>query len=907
MFSLLFSSRLTRCNFRKEGGTTRVERLPKGSSLFFFLMLSLSATQTHSSILSAQTQANELEFPPADAQTWIFPNGFTLIVKRDASAPVASVQAWCATGSIHEGKWLGAGLSHILEHMLFKGTEKRGANDIARQIQEKGGYVNAYTSFDRTVFWIDIPSEGVATAIDILADAMLHSTLPESEYEKEQEVIRREFAMGFDDPSRVLSKLLFETCFVEHPTRYPVIGYLDIYNRLTRADVFEYYKKRYVPNNLFLIVVGDVDPQAVHNQVLDLFGQLPRATLEPIFLPDEPRQLGRRERHEEFATDLTRLQIAWPTPGITHPDMPALQILSEILGGGRSSRLYLGVREKLGLAHEVGAYSYTPAGPGLFLLSALADPDKRASLTEALLAEIHRISNEKPSDAEVARAKRRLLAAQFQQLSTMRGQASDLGFNWLLTKNLDFSRNFLNGINNVTAEDVRRVADIHLREDSLNIVSLNPPSKVGTDQKAKPTAERAAFQKTTFPDGLRLLHLEDHRLPLVTIVAVFRSGVLFEPPSQSGISSLLANLLLKGTPTRDAERIANEIEEAGGTISADSANNTLIVTIDILENGLPLAVEVLADVLRNAHIPEDALERERGAQLAEIKAERDKPLFLARKQLVEILFGDHPYSRSPSGSAETVSAITRSQLLAFRDAHLRPSNCVLAIAGAVDKTTVEQLVAKHFADWGGAKDSALVLPPEPVFPTDKRFVQSEAPKNQAILMIGYPGVKVSDSDFLPLQLVAEASSDMGSRFFDRIREQLGLAYFVGAVQQTGLAPGSFIFYLGTDPAELDAVRATFQEEIDLLMQDGLQKDEFERARQKYLGESKISNQSARARASQAASNEILGLGYDYEDAEMERAANLTLEEVNAALVRCLKRPNVVSVIRPSEPATLNSK
>src|SRR5437868_1122245 len=212
------------------------------------------------------TDPSVINFPPNSAQKWVLSNGLTVIVQEDRSAPVASVQAWCATGSINEDERLGAGVSHILEHMLFKGTKSRSTSAIAQQIQDVGGYINAYTSFDRTVFWIDVPKAGVSTALAVLSDAMVNSTLPEDEYGKEQEVIRREFAMGFDDPDRMISQLLFSTAYQRHPYRFPVIGDLEIFNELTPEDVARYYHSRYVANNLTFVVVGDVDASEVRNQ-----------------------------------------------------------------------------------------------------------------------------------------------------------------------------------------------------------------------------------------------------------------------------------------------------------------------------------------------------------------------------------------------------------------------------------------------------------------------------------------------------------------------------------------------------------------------------------------------------------------------------------------------------------------
>ena len=313
-------------------------------------------------------------FPASTAVKWVLPNGLTAIVQEDRSAPVASVQAWCATGSINEDERLGAGMSHILEHMLFKGTKTRTTNAIAQQIQDVGGYINAYTSFDRTVYWIDVPKAGVSTAVEVLSDAMMNSTLPEEEYVKEQEVIRREFAMGFDDPDRMVSHLLFATAYQRHPYRFPVIGELEIFNQLTREDVMRYYQQRYVPNNITFIVVGDVDAGKIRQQLAELFQEHPEKSLKPLFIPKEPVQLGRREARQEFATELTRLSMAWHVPEITHPDVPVLDLVSIILGEGRSSRLYRQVREETGLAYSVSAFSYTPGDPGILGVDATVDP-----------------------------------------------------------------------------------------------------------------------------------------------------------------------------------------------------------------------------------------------------------------------------------------------------------------------------------------------------------------------------------------------------------------------------------------------------------------------------------------------------------------------------------------------------
>src|SRR5438876_4412273 len=533
-------------------------------SAIVFSMVNLKAAAADDSAV--------ITFPPSTAQKWVLPDGLTLVVQEDRSAPVASVQAWCGTGSIYEDEKLGAGLSHILEHMLFKGTKTQSSNAIAQKIQDVGGYINAYTSFDRTVFWIDVPKDGVQTALAVLSDAMMNSTLPPEEYSKEQEVIRREFAMGFDDPDRMAGQLLFATAYQRHPYRLPVIGQLEIYNQLTQEQVMQYYKARYVPNNLTFIVVGDVDAEKVRQQLDDFFKAYPEKSLKPVFIPEEPSQLGRREAHQEFATELTRLSLAWHIPEVTHPDVPSLDLLSVMLGDGRSSRLYRRVREEAGLAYSVSAFSYTPGDPGLFGIDATVDPTKRDAAEQLALRIVDEIKQTGVTAEELAKARKITLSHHLGALTTMRGQASDIGSNWLLTRDLNFSRHYLDAVQKVTLEDIKRVAATYLTENNLTVISLNPKGSLAAKTVGAKSTAAGEIQKFDLPNGLRVLVREDPRLPLVGMGAVFRGGLLAETPETNGITRLMAKVLLKGTKTRTAEQIANEIEAVGGSISGDAGN-----------------------------------------------------------------------------------------------------------------------------------------------------------------------------------------------------------------------------------------------------------------------------------------------------------------------------------------------
>ena len=848
-----------------------------------------------------------ITFPSSSAQKWFLPNGLTIVVQEDHSAPVASVQAWCATGSIDEDEHLGAGLSHILEHMLFKGTKTRSTNVIAQKIQDVGGYINAYTSFDRTVFWIDVPKDGIATALDVLADAMMNSTLPPEEYQKEQEVIRREFAMGLDDPDRVVGLRLFATAYQRHPYRFPVIGEIEIYNQLTHEQVMQYYKTRYVPNNLTFVVAGDVDAEKVRQQLTEFFKAYPEKSLKPLFIPEEPPQLGRREVHEEFATELTHLSLAWHIPEVTNPDVPALDLLSSILGDGRSSRLYRRVREEAGLAYRISAFSYTPGDPGLFGIDATLDPKKREAAEQLVLRILDEVKQAGVTTEELMKAKKISLSHHLGALTTVRGQASDIGSNWLLTRNLNFSRDYLDAAQKVTLDDIKRVAARYLTNENLTVVSLNPKgSLLAKTEAAKPVGV-GEVQKFELSNGLRLLVRQDARLPLVAIGAVFRSGLLAETPQTNGITRLMAKVLLKGTKTRTAEQIANQIEAVGGSISSEAGNNSFAVSLDITKPDVKLGVELLSDVLLNATMPEEAIAREKEVQIAAIKQDEEQLTTVARNILRQALFTQHPYALRANGSVDSIQRLTRKDLLEFRDRYVVAKNGVIFVFGDVKAAEVKQLFEQALA---GMKPGTLALTDaHPAAPLNKiETVESRKEKAQGVIMVGYRGADIFSPDRYPLQLIDEASSDLGSRFFVRIREQMGLAYYVGANQMEGLVPGLFAFYLGTDPQKIEPVKTALLDEIHKLATDGLTNEELARAKKKVIGQQEIANQSNDSFGYQCALDEIYGLGFNYYKSLEHGVEAVSLDDIKRVAAKYFRdQPYVLATVRPPEGSAAANK
>lgn len=826
-------------------------------------------------------------------------NGLTIIIGEDHSAPVVSVQAWAMTGSIHEDQWMGAGLSHVLEHMLFKGTARRGPGQIDQEVHDAGGYMNAYTSFDRTVYYIDVPNDGATKAIDILCDIMQNASLPELELAKEMDVIRREMDMNQDDPSRRSGRRLFETAYTKSPYRHTIIGYHDIFNKLTREDIVSYYQRRYQANNVFYVVTGDVNPDEVVKQISEAYADNLAKPMPPMVLPTEPRQTAQRVRVEEAAVELGHIHFSWHIPDIRHEDVPVLDVLSTLLGSGRSSRLFREVREKQAVVHSADAWTYNPGLPGMFGMSAVVDGNKFPAARDALLAELEKLRKKGPTKAEVAKVVKQTISHTFASRKTMSGAAQDLGSSWLASGDLNFAQRFLDRVRKVTSADLLRVAQEYLTEDNMTLYALLPEGSVSKVEDEAVIAATGDVKKVILDNGLRLLIKEDHRLPFVQFRMVFQGGVLAESPANNGATALMTNLLLKGTKSRKAEAIAEEIESVGGHIDTYGGNNSLGVTAEVLSDDFDIGMELVADVAQNPAFPESALDRERQVQLAAIKAQRDDLLSNCFKLMRRALFGPQAYGLDNLGTEDSVAKLKVDHM---RDLHAQlivPENGVLAIYGDVNAKAVEVAVKKAFGKWQPeTQPRSHYKDPFSGIGNRKRVIETRD-KKQAVLVIGFSSTTLDNPDRHALELIQESCSDLGSRLFMRIREKLGLAYYVGAQNFLGLEPGYFAFYCGTSPDKVDQVEKELLDEARLLQKSGLTQVELTRAKAKVIGQRKIARQELGGYAMNTALDELYGLGYDNYEKEDARYQAVDLATVQQVAKKYLNPEKcVVAVLRP---------
>ena len=842
---------------------------------------------------------SEVQFIELPVEKFVLPNGLTVILRQDQSVPLVSIQAWIETGSIHEGPFLGSGLSHFVEHMLFKGTEQRHSDEIAREVSSMGGQINAYTSFDRTVYYIDCPAEGAIGCLDVLIDVVSNATIPEDEFAREQEVIRREFSMGKDDPEKVASQEMFATCFQVHPYGVPVIGYLENFDQIERTNLSTYYRDRYVPNNMFLVGVGDFDPIEFKERIESFFSAHPRRSVEPVYIPEEPVQVGRRDKYADFPTPISKLWMAWKIPSITHPDMAALDVLAVVLGQGRSSRLYKTLRDKKGLVHRIGAFSYTPASAGLFAVGANLDPNNKEAVENSIFDELTKLKDHGVKETELAKAKRIALVAQIESLVTVQGQASDLGSNWSVTRNLSFTKEYLRRISSVELNDILVVARDYLDDNSLSVIEVG--SKCSSESPNFFIGKKITNVKDfEIENGLRIIVEEDRRLPLVSVSVALRAGILADHVAKQGITELLSRTLLQGTNDRSSEQISETIESSGGNIYTGGGYNCLYANLEVLNQEIDIAMEVLSDVIVAPSFPLAALEREKKSQIAAIDQELDSPLGMANMNVRKMLFKDHPYGNMRLGDKKIVSSITREEIANFHSNYAVAKNTVISVCGSVDSNEIKDQIEELFSSMANG-DECFSEVNVPVWPCSKEERIEYTNKEQAIVVVAFPGIDLYSSDRAPLILIEEICGGMDGTLFKRIREEMGLAYFVGMTQMIGFARGMIMFYVGTREDAVDQVNQELLKSIRNIFSKGITEEQLERAKISYAGKYSLSKQSHVGRSQSRALNTLYGLGIDYDLSLLDEIRSLDSKRVIDVAKKYFDNETFVSVnILPSK-------
>lgn len=829
-------------------------------------------------------------------------NGLEVIVEENHHAKVVAAQVWVRVGSADE-RPDEAGLAHVHEHMLFKGTARRKVGEIAADVEAAGGEINAWTSFDQTVYHVTIASREVDVALDILADAVQHSAFDAEELSKELEVVLEELRRGNDTPSRVASEMLFDTAYQRHTYRRPVIGFVDTVKSFTREQILTFYRRWYQPRNMCLVVVGDVKAEDIVSKAERLFerelnaGEAPRREREP-----EPAQDGIRVAVKAQDIQENHLGIAWHGPKLSDDDTPAMDILSIVLGTGESSRLFRRVKREAELVADCYAYSYTPQDPGLFVVGGqvLGDRAKVEAAFKALMKETLRLCWEEAEPAELEKARTIILSDAVYQKETVQGVARKLGYYELVAGGIEFETKYYDAVKAVTAADVRRVAKKYLSVDAFSASSLLTTAcdgglseaavrRLAKEVVAELEAEHAPARiepgplgaaKVKLSNGATLVVLEDPTVPLVSVRAAAPGGLLAESAANNGVSHLVGELIVRGTERYSAEQIVDETDAMAGGLSGLSGRNSLGLKGDFLRESWERGFELFASCLLEPTFAAEEIEKERRTQLEDIAARQDSSSAVAFDHFAQTLFGEHPYRFPTLGTAESVQALTREQVLETYRTQLRPDGLTLCVVGAVD---VAKTLAVVEARIGRAQPHAdakrFVRPKPPEGPAEPRSARVKREKEQAHLVLGFLGLSLSDERRPALDVLSSVLGGQSGRLFLELRDKQSLAYSVGAFGLEGLDPGYFAVYMGTSPDKLETAERGIRAELQKVLDAEITPAELQRAQRYLIGAHEIALQRASARSSTMALNEAYGIGYDEHARYEARIAQVTAKRI----------------------------
>lgn len=833
-----------------------------------------------------------MQYPATTATVEKLPNGLTLILDPDPAAPVVSAQIWVETGSMHEDRLLGSGVSHFLEHMVFKGTRDHDADELARAVQAAGGHWNAYTSLDRTVYHIDGPSDSLPVFLKCLAGLVFFPVLPDSEFEREKDIIRREIDMGLDDPDHAANRLLLSTAFQCDPRRHPVIGHRHRFDVLTYADLTAYHRDRYTTDRCFVVISGDFDPDRARETLVALTAGCQTGCGREPLVPADPPQVGPRRARETFAVPASRISMAWKCPPLDHADAPACEALAVMLGRGRASRLYRTLREDRGLALEISAFCWTvPGRDGLLAISADVAPEKRDGLVEAIHREMAALQTD-PLDDDLAKAKRQIAASQFRSLTTASGRASDLASNWHEARDLDFTRRRIDAIQRVTADDIRRAARL-LTDERLTLTVLDPLDAPPPPRPGRPHRRAGEIEVHTLSHGLQVALLQDHRVPLVHLQAAVRAGLPSETPATNGLNQLLAATLPKGTTTRSAREIAHTLESLGANLGASTGNNAMLVQAAGLAPDIGTIAGVFCGTLLAPRLAEDSVSMEKASQAAALEEAMQDPLHLGFRTLRHAVFAGAGYGLDALGSPESLRGLDHAALAAHHARHFNAANMTLAVAGDFESAQLLDLLGQGLS---GLEAGPRWHPPATRHGGGEHLVR--LPKKQAVLTIGFPGATIDSPDRHTLAMIREYAADMAGPLFTRIREDLGLAYQVGATQFLGHDAGLFTFYLATAPEQAELARLELMAVIRAIATEGIPDDAFDRVRATVLGGLALQRQSPAATARHAALNLLHGQAADEYLKLPAIYQALTPGEVRDAAKRFLSAAPAVATVMP---------
>ncbi len=845
------------------------------------------------------------------------PNGLTLLVRRDRSAPVVAIVTHVKAGYFDETDDI-VGIAHVLEHMFFKGTPTRGVGQIARETKRNGGYLNAHTIYDHTSYFTVLPSAAFREGLDIQFDAYANSTIDADELARELEVIIQEARRKRDSAHAVAVESLYALLHDRHRIRRWRIGQEDALRALTRDQLVAFYRTWYRPSNTILSIVGDVDVDEVRREVMARHGTLGAGVPERARGPVEVAAPGFRLR--DWDGDIAQQQVAfgWRVPDITHPDSAALDVAGIALATGRASRLYRAIRERQ-LASSVSAWNYTTGDIGVFVAGVESPAAQASDATLQLWREVQAARADGFRQGEIVRAQRIVEARWLRRLESMDGQAAYLAA-WEADGGLDVATTYYDRLMSIDAETVRSAMERRLDPSQVSLVSYRPTGSVPLAEHAEamrallrdveglasganasvdlaPTADTAggavegapALRLDPVPErvqhgvqqfrtlyGVPILIFPRPGAPITNIGVYMRGGASLDPEGMSGLARITAQSMLKGTAGRSGTRIAEETEELGASIGVSTALESLGWSLSVPRRHVATAVELLADVIQHPGFLPDAVETERALALAEYASMRDDMYRWPFRLATAEAYGEHPYGRSVIGTTASLAALDANAARAFHTTHIANAASVIAVVGDVVAEEMAAMLMRHFDTLAWRDDH----PPAPVHWSPAARVASDTrDKQQTAIALLFPGPDRTDPQRFAARVLSAVASGLGGRLFEQLRDKQSLAYTVTAFPIERRVAGSYAAYIATSPVREAEARAGLLAEFAKLRDAAPTVEELDRARRYLIGTHAIAQQSGGSVLGDMVDGWLFGDGL-HESREYEsRIAAVTADDV----------------------------
>ncbi|MGM0596383.1 MAG: M16 family metallopeptidase [Myxococcota bacterium] len=820
----------------------------------------------------------------------ILPSGLTIITQSTTLVPVTAVNIRIDAGASDEEKKAGAGLAHFIEHMLFKGTAARGVGKIAQEVENLGGSINAYTSFDETVYHVVMPASGWLTGLDVLLDALLSSTFDEKEMEKEKKVVLEELEHRNNSPSALASNDIFSLVYQNYHYGYPIIGRRETINEFTKEDLENFIYSRYTPDKTTIVVVGDVEHQQVVTEVKSRYhfsskGVHKYNRRRSFKVGDKMITLKKGPWNEAY------FNLGFYTDSFDLMTASALDILGIILGEGESSRLEKVLKLQRDLALYTYAWNFAPADTGCFLVGCVLPPENIIPAIEIIKSELQKLRE--ISLSELNKAKMTLKSDQISTLQTVQGTAGTIGYYNSLIGDPAGESEYLKYVNNHNLKSLKMVYDKYfsnplkislvvpqsskVEKDKIKKVLLSPPPEKESITLEKP--EGVGIRKSHLQNGITLITVEDHSLPFVTIRVGWQGGLLAENTDNNGISQLLSSVIIRGSKLYSGEEIHRKLEEKGGKLISFSGRNSFGLRLDVLSENLDEGMDLLAQTMLFPLWNPQEFEREKKLLQETLISEKDRHGYQTVRLFEKALYGtSHPYGLNISGSESSLATMELDQLAKYWQEHYPLDKMTITLVGDFSPERVKNRLNFLL----GQIKSSTTVGKLPLKFDDYHKVASLTKKvdiSQTHLMFGVKGTTIQEKQRFPLEVIASVLSGQSGRLFLDLRDEQSLAYDVQAMSLEGLAPGYFACYLAVSPESLQKSVEEVLKHYRRLQNEIIGEEEFHRTREYLIGSHQIGLQHRTALAAAIFYGELYGIGMDSYQNYRKRINQVTKQQV----------------------------